>query len=59
MESQAAAIVLWKLASSLQSGQNIFHKLLLIIMSDHGGLCCKELANQMREELTEKITAAQ
>ena len=55
-QSQAASIVLRKIANSLQAGQKRNFVKLLIIMKDHGGLSCEELANQMREELSENTT---
>ena len=55
-QSQAASIVLRKIANSLQVGQKRSFVKLLIIMKDHGGLSCEELANQMRGELSENTT---
>lgn len=50
-QSQAASIVLQKIASSLKAGQTIGFDKLLMIMKDHGGLFCKQLANQMKGDL--------
>ena len=56
-QSQAASIVLRKIANSLQAGQTGSFDKLLNIMKDHGGLSCEELANQMRgENTTGKVT---
>ena len=55
-QSQAASIVLSKIANSLQAGQTRSFVKLLIIMKDYGGLSCEELANQMRGELSENTT---
>ena len=55
-QSQAATIVLRKIANSLQAGQTGSFDKLLNIMKDYGGLCCEELANQMRGELSENTT---
>ena len=53
VQSQAASIVLRKIANSLQAGQTKSFDKLLIIMREHGGLSCKELANQIKDELLE------
>ena len=53
VQSQAASIVLKKIANSLQTGQTKSFDKLLIIMREHGGLSCKELANQIKDELLE------
>ena len=55
-QSQAASIVLRKIANSLRAGQTRSFVKLLIIMKDYGGLSCEELANQMRGELPENTT---
>ena len=56
VQSQAASIVLRKIANSLKAGHTISFDKLLIIMKDCGGLCCEELANQIRGELSENTT---
>ena len=53
VQSQAASIVLRKIANSLQAGQTKSFDKLLIIMREHGGLSCEELANQIKDELLE------
>ena len=55
-QSQAATIVLKKIADSLRAGQTGCFDKLLNIMKDYGGLSCEELANQMRGELSENTT---
>ena len=55
-QSQAATIVLRKVANSLRAGQTGSFDKLLNIMKDYGGLSCEELANQMRGELSENTT---
>ena len=56
-QSQAASIVLRKIANSLQAGQTKSFDKLLLIMREHGGLSCEELANQIRAELSENTIA--
>ena len=56
VQSQAASIVLRKIANSLQAGHTRSFNKLLIIMKDHGGLTCEELANQIVGELSENTT---
>ena len=53
-QSQAASIVLKKIADSLRVGHTISFDKLLMIMEDHGNMACNELANQMRRKLSEK-----
>lgn len=55
-QTQAASLVLRKVASSLQAGQTIIFDKLLSIMKNHGGLSCEELANQIRGELSKNTT---
>ena len=51
-QTQAASIVLRKVANSLQAGQTTSFDKLLSIMKDYGGLACEELADQIRRELS-------
>ena len=53
VQSQAASVVLRKIANSLQAGQTESFDKLLTIMKGHGGLSCEELAHKMKEELSE------
>ena len=53
VQSQAASIVLRKIENSLKAGQTKSFDKLLIIMREHGGLSCEELANQIKDELLE------
>ena len=55
-QTQAASIVLRKIANSLQAGQTTSFDKLLSIMKDYGDLACKELANQIRGELSRNTT---
>lgn len=51
-QSQAASIVLKKIRKSLQAGQTKSFDTFLIILKEHGGLSCEELANQMIGDLS-------
>ena len=53
VQSTAALIVLQKIASALEARQTESFYKLLIIMKNHGELCCVQLANQIRGELSE------
>ena len=50
-QSQAASIVLKNIKNYLQARHTKSFDTLLIIMKDHGGLVCEELANQIKGEL--------
>ena len=54
--SEGSFLVLKKIASSLKVGQTKSFDKLLLIMEEHGGMSCNELANQMRGELTQNTT---
>ena len=51
--TKAASVVLGKIGNSLKARQTKSFDTLLTIMRHHGGLSCKELADQMRKELAE------
>ena len=57
-QTQAASIVLRKIANSLQAGQTRSFDKLLMIMEHHGSssCSCEELANQMRGELSKNTS---
>ena len=54
--SEGSSLVLRKIASSLKVGQTKSFDKLLLIVEEHGGVSCNELANQMRGELTQNTT---
>ena len=58
VQSQAASIVLRKIANSLKAGHTRSFDKLLSIMKDHGGLSCEELANQIRGELSKNTSGS-
>jgi len=51
VRSEAACIVLRKIASGLKAGCTGSFKKLLFIMEQYGDICCVELANEIKLKL--------
>ena len=58
-QDQAASVILRNIEKSLKAEQTKSFDELLSIMINHGGLDCEQLANQMKEELSQNISDEQ
>ena len=54
-QNQAASVILRNIQKSLKAEQTKSFDELLSIMIDYGGLNCKQLANQMKQELSQNV----